>query len=107
MLWGREVAKELKNYVVLDYCQYGTKYRKRTRIAHSDNITWTPRKLCDPKTCHACVDGKHWLTAQRGPGPGRKGMQRRPEDTVSLDTLHALPRELTESILTVCQQRNH
>ena len=39
LLWKREVAKDLTNFVVVDYCQYGGPgYRKRTRIAHSDNI---------------------------------------------------------------------
>ncbi len=66
MLWAREVAKDLTNYVVLDYCHYnGPGYRKRTRIAHSENIRWNPRPPCDPKTCGQCIDGKHILTAQR------------------------------------------
>ena len=39
MLWGRDVAKDLTNYVVLDDCEYnGPGYRKRTRVAHSDYI---------------------------------------------------------------------
>ena len=102
MLWGREVAKNLTNYVILDYCQYnGPGYRKRTRIAHSCNIQWNPRPLCDPKTCGQCVDGKHILSAQRGPCKGKDKQL----DRCSLDTLHGLPRELTEEILAVCQ--NH
>ena len=29
MLWGRDVAKDLTNYIILDYCQYhGPGYRK-------------------------------------------------------------------------------
>ena len=41
LLWKREVAKSLTNYVDLDYCQYGdVLYRKRTRIAHSPNLNW-------------------------------------------------------------------
>ena len=68
LLWGREVARDLTNYVVLDYCQYnGPGYRKRTRIAHSENLHWVPRPLCNPKVCSQCVDGRHLLTAQRGP----------------------------------------
>ena len=64
MLWGREVARDLTNYVVLDYCQYhGPGYRKRARIAHSENLHWIPRPLCDPKACAQCVDGRHILTA--------------------------------------------
>ena len=44
LLWGREVAKNLTNYVTVDYCQYGGPgYRKRTRIAHSENLYWIPR----------------------------------------------------------------
>ena len=97
---GRDVAKDLTNYVVLDYCQYnGPGYRKRTRIAHSGNIQWNPRPLCDPTTCGQCVEGKHRLSAQRGPCKGKD--QR--IDRCSLDALHALPGELTEEILAVCQ----
>ena len=101
LLWGREVASEFSTYVRLDYCQYGSAYRKRTRIA--TNVSWVPRALCDPKTCHACVDGRHVLTAQRG--PGKKGVvrTRSGEDNCSLDQLHGLPRELTEEILRVCE----
>ena len=99
LLWGREVAKDLSNYVRLDYCQYGTSYRKRTRIAHSENLQWTPRPLCDPKICSQVVDGRHILTAQQG--PGKKAGVRDRRDTCSLDLLHALPRELTEEILRV------
>lgn len=100
---GREVAKDLKHYVVLDYCQYnGPGYRKRTRIAHSENLHWIPRPLCNPKVCAQCVDGKHIKTAaqQRQSNP----KQRRAGDTSSRDTLHGLPRELTEEILRICQQ---
>ena len=98
------MAKDLTNYVVLDYCTYrGPGYRKRTRIAHSENLQWNPRPLCDPKTCGQCIDGKHILTAQRGPGK-RNGTQTDSRlDKCSLDTLHGLPRELTEEILAVCQ----
>ena len=104
LLWGRDVAKELTNYVVLDYCAYhGPGYRKRTRISHSNNIIWNPRPLCNPKTCEQCVDGKHIKTAQRGKQSDPK--QKRDGDTCTLDQLHGLPRELTEEILTVCQ--NH
>ena len=103
MLWAREVSKDLTNYVILDYCQYnGPGYRKRTRIAHSNNIVWNPRPLCDPKSCRQCVDGKHLLSAQRGPCKGKD----KQIDRCSLDLLHGLPRELTEEILRICQQHN-
>ena len=102
MLWGEGIAKDLTKDMIWDCCQYnGPGNRKRTRIAHSNNIQWKPRPLCDPKTCGQCVDGKHLVTAQRGPTRGNDKQL----DRCSLDTLHALARELTEEILAVCQ--NH
>ncbi len=105
LLWSRDVAKDLKTYTVVDYCQYGGPgYRKRTRIAHSDNLHWVPRPLCNPKTCAQRVDGKHALSAQRGPGK-RNGVRTASKlDKCTLDTLHGLPRSLTEEILKVCEQ---
>ena len=94
-LWSRAVAWELYPRNRLDYCAYGTPYRKRTRIA--SNVHWDPRPLCDPRTCPACVDGRHVKSAQKGPTKGRG-----PEDNCSLDTLHALPRALTQEIMAVC-----
>ena len=98
ILWGREVASDFTPQVWLDYCQYsGPGYRKRTRIA--TNAVWAPRALCDSKTCQQCVDGRHLLSAQRGPGKGKDPKV----DRCSLDQLHGLPRELTEEILRVCE----
>jgi hypothetical protein len=96
LLWKREVAAEFLPQVRLDYCQYGTQYRKRTRIA--TNALWTPRPLCDPKTCPACVGGKHIMSAQKGPSRGNDFQL----DSCSTDQLHALPSELCEEILRVC-----
>ena len=97
LLWRRRVAESLGSPVCLDYCQYGSPgYRKRTKVA--TNAVWIPRPLCDPKTCGHCVDGKHLLTAQRGPSKAQGCA-----DKCSLDTLHALPLELTEEILRVCK----
>jgi hypothetical protein len=96
MLWKRAVAAEFLPQVRLDYCQYGTQYRKRTRIA--TNALWTPRPLCDPKTCPACVGGKHIMSAQKGPSRGNDFQL----DSCSTDQLHALPSELCEEILRVC-----
>ena len=105
MLWGRDVAKDLMCYVVLDYCQYdGPGYRKRTRIAHSPNIYWTPRPLCDPKVCKQCINGRHILSAQQGPGKQNGKRIGTNLDTCSLDTLHGLPIVLTQEIFSVCQQ---
>ena len=95
LLWSRAVAWDLYPRVRLSYCAYGTPYRKNTKIA--TNLHWTPRALCVPSTCPACVDGRHIMSAQRGPtrdkGPG---------DVCTLDTLHAIPRALTEEIMAVC-----
>ena len=73
---GRKPAQTLnQNWVVLDYCQYSSPgSRKRTRIAHSDNLHWVPRPLCNPKVCSQCVDGRHILTVQHGPWK-TKGLQ--------------------------------
>ena len=91
LLWDREVANDLTNFVVADYCKFsGPGYRKRTRIAHSDNLIWNPRPLCDSKTCSQCVHGRHILTAQRG--PGKSAGTRNLADKCSLDTVHALPK---------------
>ena len=72
LLWGHGVAAEFAPQVRLDYCQYGGPgYRKRTRVAHSDKIQWNLRPLRDPKRCMQCIDGKHQLSAQRGPCKGK------------------------------------
>jgi len=49
----------------LDYCKYGMKYRKRTRI-WNNLITWIPKPLCK-KDCGNIVNNKHIEVAQRGP----------------------------------------
>ena len=107
LLWGREVARGLTDYVVVDYCRFnGPGYRKRTRIAHSENIQWSVRSLCDPKTCLQCDGGRHILTAQQG--HGKKVGVRDRQDKCSVDMLHALPSELADEILWVCAtQRRH
>ena len=58
----------------LDYCKYGMKYRKRTRIWN--NITdWTPNQLCN-KDCNSMNGNKHKATAQRGPSGKKRNMGR-------------------------------
>ena len=49
----------------LDYCKYGMKYRKRTRIWNNLN-TWIHKPLCK-KDCGNIVNNKHIEVAQRGP----------------------------------------
>ncbi len=96
MLWRRTVAIPLTPTVRLDYCQFGALYRKRTRLA--TNSGYSPRALCDPRTCHACHNGKHIRTAQRGPQRGC------PEDCCTLAELHAYPSALCADILEHCQR---
>ena len=52
------------DYFDVDYCKYGMKYRKRTRI-WSNLKTWKPQPLCK-KDCNSIVSGRHIETAQRG-----------------------------------------
>ena len=100
LLWKREVAKSLTNYVDLDYCQYGdVLYRKRTKIAHSPNLHWQPRPKCNPKTCSACVNGVHLKSAQRGNSKNKD----KDFDRCTVHELHALPKKLTEEILHLCE----
>ena len=94
-LWSRAVAWDLYPRIRLSYCAYGALYRKNTKVA--SNVLWTPKAMCDPSSCPACVDGRHVKSAQKGPDRG-KG----PGDVCTLDTLHALPRALTEEIMAVC-----
>ena len=95
LLWSRAVAWDLYPRIRLSYCAYGALYRKNTKVA--SNVLWTPKAMCDPSSCPACVDGRHLKSAQKGPDRG-KG----PGDICSLDTLHALPRALAEEIMAVC-----
>ena len=95
LLWGRRVSEPFSIRVVLDFCSYGTMYRKRTKLATNSN--YNPRPLCDPKTCHACRDGKHVKSAQKGPS-GKNGSL----DVCTLDELHAYPKQLCQDICRHC-----
>ena len=53
------------NYFDVDYCKYGLKYRKRTRI-WTNCTTLKLRPLCK-KDCGNVINGKHIETAQRLP----------------------------------------
>ena len=52
-------------YNDLDYCKYGTDYRKRTRI-WNNLLGWIPKPLCK-KDCGKVINNKHIQTAQRMP----------------------------------------
>ena len=93
-IWRRRQAEYFNNNkVTLDFCQYGTPYRKRTTLA--TNTDFKPRPLCDPKYCPACPNGKsHDKSAQRGPSKGKNYKL----DRCSLDELHAYPTDLCKDI---------
>ena len=91
LLKGREVVQGLP-YLVVDYCMYGSPYKKRTLFL--TNVSW-PLKLCDKSHC---VDGRHSMSAQRR--PTRINGVLRENDTCTLDMLHALPERLCAEICT-------
>ena len=102
LLWRRKVAESFVHYVRLDFCQYGKPYRKRTRLA-TNALGYVPRPLCDPKTCRACLAGKHLKTAQRGPSRSRGVLPI--DDDCTLDALHAYPAERCREIFAYCRRR--
>ena len=81
-------------FVLVDYCMYGCPDRKRTRIW--TNVQWRP-KLCDRSHC---TNGRHAMTAQRGPSK-RYG----PGDKRTLDQLRRPPAELCREIYNVVLQQ--
>lgn len=76
--------------VRLDYCTYGTNYRKRTRLMTNSPFKGT---LCERK-CPGFKDGKHVEAAQRGPYSYWKTGKRQH----TLDELHAYPDRLVDTI---------
>ena len=75
--------------VRLDYCMYGTPYRKRTSIWGKFPPSWIPRPLCTGK-CGFVTNGRHWSSAQQGSG-------------WNVHELHAIPRALCEEIADACK----
>ncbi len=85
LLKTRPVIQDLR-MTVLDYCRYGTAYRKRTGICTNSDYE-AQRPLCE-KDC-ASSDGKrHTRRAQRA-GPGWRH---------TLAELYAIPQELCDEI---------
>ena len=64
LLKNQDFMKDF-DYKDVDYCKYGCRYRKRTRLWLNFNH-WTPRPLCK-KDCGNVVDGRHIEVAQRLP----------------------------------------
>ncbi len=85
LLKTRPIVQGLR-VVVLDYCRYGTAYRKRTGIW--TNAGYEPRTLLCDKDCAASDGKRHTRRAQRA-GPGWHH---------SLAELYAIPPELCDEI---------
>ena len=54
----------------VDYCKYGMRHRKRTRI-WTNLMTWKPKPLCK-RDCGNVRNGKHIETAQRLPNGNKE-----------------------------------
>lgn len=92
---GFRASCQDRHVVRLDYCQYGAKYRKRTRLMTNNPFGG----LMCKKNCGNILRGKHIEVAQRGPRkfsdtdtawPGRSRH--------TLNELHAYPADLVEAI---------
>jgi hypothetical protein len=84
-------------YVTLDYCMYGTAYRKRAAI-WCVGCTFQPaRPLCQ-KDCGQCIGNRHFERAQQG--STADCLTRR-----SLAQLYAIPPPLCEEIARWAQNR--
>ena len=79
----------------VDYCKYGTEYRKRTRI-WSNIEGWTPKSLCK-KDCGNIIDGKHKATAQRLKS-GKKENWSEHDRFFSQEVLYKIPEDLINEI---------
>lgn len=84
-----------RRVVRLDYCMYGTKYRKRTRLMTNNPFRGT---LCD-KTCSGSRNGKHVEVAQRGPYTCWANGKRNSKRNHTLDELHAYPPGMVDEVL--------
>jgi hypothetical protein len=83
---------------VVDYCKYGTPYRKRTSLW--TNTAFEPSQPLCAYDCGSCVGRKHVEHAQRGSWAG-SGEGRRSQ---SLNTLYALPAALCDEIAAFASQ---
>ena len=79
-------------YKRVTYCSYGYPYRKLTFL-WTNADSWQPRPCCK-KDCWAMIDGKHAMTAQRGPSAA--GLT---HDRCSLQELYSVPEALVRDIL--------
>ena len=82
--------------VDIDYCKYGTPYRKRTRLWN--NISqWSHRPLCQ-KYCGSMNGSKHKAIAQRMPNGQKQDWDNQP--LFKQYYLYAIPEDLVYDIFT-------
>ena len=92
LLKDREVVRGIP-FKDVSYCKYSYPYKKPTRLWTNSQV-WVPRPMCTRRTpCEHMVDGRHLMSAQRGPCKG-KGSQ----DRCSLSMLYSMPPELCQEL---------
>ena len=92
MLVDREIVRGIP-WKDTSYCMYDYPYRKYTRI-WTNSKRWAPKpKCCAATPCLIIKEGKHPMSAQRGPSKG-KGDQ----DRCTLAQLYSIPPELCQEI---------
>ena len=92
ILKDREVVAGLP-WKDISYCMYDYPYRKYTRI-WTNSERWAPKpKCCAANPCLIIKEGKHPMSAQRGPSKG-KGTQ----DRCTLAQLYSIPPLLCQEI---------
>ena len=84
----------------VDYCKYGMKYRKRTRLWNNLFPHWTPRPLCQ-KDCGSIQNNKHIATAQRMPNGTKDTWGEQP--LFKQTELYVIPEPLIREILESLQ----
>ena len=84
----------------VDYCTYGMKYRKRTRLWNNLFSHWTPRPLCQ-KDCGSIQNNKHIATAQRMPNGTKDTWGEQP--LFKQTELYVIPEPLVREILESLQ----
>ncbi len=93
LLKDREVVQGIPMQIV-DYCKYGTAYRKRTAIW--TNTEWIPARALCQHDCPSSDGRRHASSAQQG---GRRGGTRH-----SQNELYAIPAELCSEIAEFATQ---
>ncbi len=87
LLKTRQVISQCPYMHVLDYCKYGSPYRKRTAIW--TNSPWEPARGLCRYDCEASEGRRHTSRAQRCPSTGQRW---------TLEELYSIPPELCEEI---------